>query len=65
MAEENMYGEDIIDGLTDENAKLFRERCNCLPACMSIEYGADIDRAKYDIIAALNSYNMPTDHYAG
>lgn len=37
-AAEKLYGEDIVDGLQDDNAKLFRNNCNCLPSCTSITY---------------------------
>lgn len=37
-AAENLYGEDIVDGLNDDAAKSFRRNCNCLPACTSISY---------------------------
>lgn len=43
MAAEKLYGEDIVDGLEDENAKSFRKQCNCLPSCTSISYKV-IDR---------------------
>lgn len=37
-AAEKLYGEDIVDGLPDDDAKLFRNDCNCLPSCTSITY---------------------------
>lgn len=42
-AAEKLYGEDIVDGLEDKSAKLFRKKCNCLPSCTSISYEV-IDR---------------------
>lgn len=65
LAEEAIYGEDVIEGLPDENAKLFRKKCNCLSACTSIEYESYIDRANHDVIAALNSYQTASDQYLG
>lgn len=56
-AEEKLYGEDVIDGLTNEFAKSFRIKCNCLPLCTSISYDADIDRNQFDWISTLKSYN--------
>lgn len=37
-AAEILYGEDIVDGLEDNDAKLFRKNCNCLSSCTSISY---------------------------
>ena len=60
-----LYGEDIIDGLKDENAKAFRMKCNCLPACITITYEAEIERVKYDQLGTLKSYNIPLEKYDG
>lgn len=57
-AEKKLLGEDVIDGLKDHIAKSFRYRCNCLPACTSIVYDAEIDRAKFDWRAAIKNYKM-------
>lgn len=65
LAEKNLFGEDVIDGLRDERAKRFRIRCNCLPACTSIVYDAEIDRAKFDWMATLSSFKIPADQYSG
>lgn len=43
QAAEKLYGEDIVDGLDDADAKLFRRECNCLPSCTSLTYEV-IDR---------------------
>lgn len=42
MAEENFLELHKNDNLTS-----FRNACNCLPACTSIEYHGDIDRVKF------------------
>ncbi|XP_031623091.1 pickpocket protein 28-like [Contarinia nasturtii] len=39
-AEWNLYGDDIIVGMKDQDARKFRENCNCLPACHHIAYDA-------------------------
>lgn len=57
-AEKKLFGEDIIDGLHDKDAQLFRENCNCLPACTTMIYDAEIDRAKYDWEATIRSYKQ-------
>lgn len=46
-AQKNLFGHDIIDGLTDKNAIEFRENCNCIPGCGSVQYNAEVDRAKF------------------
>lgn len=46
-AQKNLFGHDIIDGLIDENAIEFREKCNCVPGCVSIKYDAEVDRTKF------------------
>lgn len=30
-------------------AETFREKCNCLPACVSIEYASNIEYIQYDV----------------
>lgn len=57
-AEKRLFGEDVMDGLQDEIVKSFRAECNCLPACTSITYDADIDRAKLDWNAVMKSYGQ-------
>lgn len=32
----------------DSLTKTFRNECNCLPSCTSIEYRGDIDRVKFN-----------------
>lgn len=43
-----LFEADTIDGLSNENARVFRRNCNCLPACTSITFDLDIDRTKFD-----------------
>lgn len=62
-AEKKLFGKDVIDGLRDHNAKWFRQNCNCLPPCTSIVYDAEIDRAKFDWKAVLDSYKSPIEQY--
>lgn len=56
-----LFGEDVIDGLDDQNARAFRGKCNCLQACTSISYNANIDRAKFDMEGMLKLYNVSFD----
>lgn len=57
-AEKKLFGEDVIDGLNDKSAKSFREQCNCLPACTSIVYDAEIDRARFNWAASLEPFQI-------
>lgn len=50
----------MIVGFRNEKAKLFRQNCNCIPACTSITYKSDFDRAKYDWNKAMVSTNRLT-----
>lgn len=63
-ADKRLYGEDIIDGLVHVDAKAFRTHCNCLPACLSISYEVDIDRAKLRWKEWSKSFNISAYGYA-
>lgn len=43
------YREDTDGPLNENMPKSFRDKCNCLPACVSIKYDAEVDRNKYDL----------------
>lgn len=60
-AENKLFGEDIIDGLTDNDAKSFHLNCDCLPACKTIQYNMQIDRAKLDLTNWVRSYDVSLD----
>lgn len=47
-AARKLFGIDIIDGMKDKATRAYRENCNCLPACTTITYDAEIDKDKYD-----------------
>lgn len=42
----DLFGEDVVDGLKNGEAKKFREMCNCLPDCTFITYDFEVDRAR-------------------
>lgn len=48
-AEKTFYEEDTSNIMYDHDADSFREECNCLPACTSIEYNGEISHIKYDM----------------
>lgn len=47
QAQKKLFEEDIIDGLTNKNAKSFRRKCHCLPSCTAITWEANADRTKF------------------
>lgn len=47
-ADRNLFGEDVTEGLVNEDAKTYRHQCNCLPACNAINYAIDVDRSFFD-----------------
>ncbi|XP_031632077.1 pickpocket protein 28-like [Contarinia nasturtii] len=42
----------------DNHAKSFREHCNCMPACTSIEYNTDVSSVPYQLDILQTSYNQ-------
>lgn len=46
QAEDDMFREDVVDGMIEGLAKSFRKRCNCLPSCTSITYEFEIERGQ-------------------
>lgn len=62
-AEDELLKSDFLEGLTKpENAK---KGCNCLPACTSITYDAEISQAKFDWRSLFNAYKNPIDEFPG
>lgn len=56
MAEMILYDRLAIDDdMKEWFSGSFSEKCNCLPACTSIAYLADIDRAKLNFVEAAKS----------
>lgn len=41
--------------LTSNRAKAFREKCNCLQVCRSLDYGGNIDRIESDMLVVHKS----------
>lgn len=63
QAQKNLFEEDIVDGLSDEEARSFRKECNCLPSCTLITYDAHIDQSAkfYWKEALLRTLNWRTE----
>lgn len=57
-AEKKLFGEDVIDHVRKDSSKVFRATCDCLPACTSIKYSADIDRTKFDYMRIIESLGL-------
>lgn len=61
---DRLYGEDVVDGLRDQDAKSFRENCNCLIGCQTIFYDVEIDRSLLELDQWTESYSM-SNHATG
>lgn len=42
MRPDALFGDDLIDGITNKTIKKFRDECNCLPACKTIVYDVEL-----------------------
>lgn len=49
---------------SEYGAEAFRYKCNCLPACVSVEYDADIDYIKYDVEILKRTYKNVSFRYS-
>lgn len=63
VAEDTLLEKDFTEGLT--NMAAVRKGCNCLPACTSITYDAEISQAKFDWVSLFNAYKNPLDEFPG
>lgn len=64
-AEDNLLKQDFVEGLSDRSKTTPKKGCNCLPACTSITYDAEISQAKFDHVSLFNAYNTPLDEFPG
>lgn len=62
-AEDKLLEKDFTEGLS--NIEAVKKGCNCLPACTSITYDAEISQAKFDWISLFNAYKNPLDEFPG
>lgn len=60
-AENNLQKQEFVNGLTTGGGK----GCNCLPACTSITYDAEISQARFDWAELFSAYNSPIDEFPG
>lgn len=62
-AEDNLLKQDFMEGLSGGTVE--KKGCNCLPACTSITYDAEISQARFDWISLFNAYKSPLDEFPG
>lgn len=60
QAEDDLLQEKYKNGITMN--KDFENDCNCLPACTSIRYDAEISQASFDWIRLLSAFNSTGEH---
>lgn len=63
-AEDRLLEKDFTEGLTGD-LEAVKKGCNCLPACTSITYDAEISQAKFDWVSLFNAYKNPLDEFPG
>lgn len=61
-AEDELLRNDFIDGVEKPKTP---KGCNCLPACTSVTYDAEISQAKFDWISLFNAYKSPLSEFPG
>lgn len=61
-AEDDLLKQDFVEGLTESKTK---RGCNCLPACTSITYDAEISQANFDFVSLFNAYLSPLSEFPG
>lgn len=63
QAEDSLLKQDFMEGLSDKVVN--KKGCNCLPACTSITYDAEISQAKFEFVSVFNAYQTPLDEFPG
>lgn len=62
-AEDDLLKQDFMEGLTKTEKK--KKGCNCLPACTSVTYDAEISQASFDWKSLFIAYKNPLDEFPG
>ncbi|XP_031638214.1 pickpocket protein 28-like [Contarinia nasturtii] len=62
-AEDKLLERQFEDGL--KNERNAATGCNCLPACTSITYDAEISQAKFDWVGLFQAFNSSLDEFPG
>lgn len=65
-AEDKLLAREFTEGLesSDENFR-GQTSCNCLPACTSITYEAELSQADFDWVNLFHAFNNPIDEFPG
>lgn len=61
-AEDDLQHDDFVRGLSGGS---ITQGCNCLPACTSITYDAEISQAEFDWKEMFNAYKSPIEEFPG
>lgn len=61
-AENNLQMHDFLNDLSGQFIQL---SCNCLPACTSITYDAEISQARFDWKQLFSAFNSPFEEFPG
>ncbi|GAB0099479.1 pickpocket protein 28 [Sergentomyia squamirostris] len=65
-AEDQLLQREIKEGLQDSKLNVKGQtQCNCLPACTSIAYDAEISQADFDWESLFIAYKNPLDEFPG
>lgn len=65
-AEDELLIREITEGLADSGLnRRGQTECNCLPACTSITYDAEISQADFDWESLFLAYKNPLDEFPG
>lgn len=65
-AEDSILQKEIDEGLSGStDSKRGSTKCDCLPACTSIQYDAEISQATFDWKSLFVAYKSPLDEFPG
>lgn len=64
-AEDNLLKAQFEEGLTIQPGQDRVKGCNCLPACTSITYDAEISQSPFDWISLFNAFKSPLSEFPG
>lgn len=62
-AEDELLKHAFVEGVIAGNTE--NTGCNCLPACTSITYDAEISQANFDWVSLYTAYNRTAEEFEG
>lgn len=66
QAEDDLLRKQYIGGITSNTHTQHSQiECNCLPACTSITYNAEISQAPFDYVSLFKAFRTSLDEYPG